>query len=356
MSSPEFWQNSLRYHEAHFYEMLLDSVAQGIFYVRLDGTVALMNETAAQWLKVNKQNCLLKKFWVRFPDDLFGFSLKESLTFALAQKLIYKKINGFNLEISCSFFFDGPKIEHGLLIVLRDLSEMQKLRDLCSRGERMKELGEMTARAVHEIRNALGPLRGFASLLYRDLSGQKHLQEMALTLIEGAKALETLSVRILQFARPVAIEPRSLELGAYLKKVASHVRVDPAFPPNVRLEVHVPQEPLLAPIDPDALKSCLLNLIYNSFQAMEEQGGALLVSLLKPHEHFCTIDVSDNGCGIEEELLDQIFSPFFTTKEKGNGLGLVESQKIVKAHGGQLEVRSQKGRGTTFTMTLPLKR
>ena len=144
-------------------------------------------------------------------------------------------------------------------------------------------------------------------------------------------------------------------MGLFLQKLGSSIRADPALPENVRLEIHIPREPLLAPIDPDAMQASLLNLIYNGIQAMD-QGGVLLISLLKPLEHLCQIDISDSGCGIEEEHLGQLFSPFFTTKKQGTGLGLAESQKIVKAHGGAIEVRSQKGRGSTFTLTLPLKR
>ncbi len=363
-----FRQNKIKYQETEqtvnqellhlqsYLNALSDGVCQGIVFVRLDGTIADLNERGARLLRVERPECLGRKFWSLFPDDLFGFSLKEALRFALAQKLIYKRVRECDLEITTSFFFEGAPSAHGLFLFLRDASEIQKLRDAAVRGERMKELGEMAARVAHEIRNPLGGIRGYASLLQRDLIDQKPLQQMAGYVIEGTKSLESLVSSILQYARPVKIEPRSVELGAFLKQIGRFVKVDPAYPPNVLLEIHIPQEPLLAPIDPDALQACLLNLIYNAFQAMELRRGVLTISLLKPHEYLCQIDVTDTGSGIEEEHLSQLFSPFFTTKLKGTGLGLVEAQKIVKAHGGQLEVRSQKGRGSTFTLTLPLKR
>jgi signal transduction histidine kinase len=122
----------------------------------------------------------------------------------------------------------------------------------------------------------------------------------------------------------------------------------------VKIEIHIPQDPILAPIDPEALKLCLLNLIYNAFQAME-QGGLMTLALIKL-DNVCQISVTDTGIGIDPNHLQQLFSPFFTTKQKGTGLGLVEAQKIVQAHGGQIDVRSQLGRGSTFTLILPLKR
>lgn len=243
-----------------------------------------------------------------------------------------------------------------MFLYLREITEIQKLRAEALQNERMRELGEMSARVAHEIRNALGPIRGYGALLMRDLSGQEHLQEMAGLIVEGAKSLESLVFRILNYSKPLKMQTRSVEMGLFLKKLGNSVRADLSLPKDVLLEIHIPREPLLAPIDPDALQSCLLNLIYNGVQAMEKGGGVLMISLLKPLEHLCQIDISDSGFGIEEEHLGQLFSPFFTTKSGGTGLGLAESQKIAKAHGGAIEVRSQKGRGSTFTLTLPLKR
>ena len=120
------------------------------------------------------------------------------------------------------------------------------------------------------------------------------------------------------------------------------------------MALHIPDSPILAPIDPDALKSALLNLIFNAFQAMP-LGGVLTISLLKM-ETSCQIAVSDTGIGMDEEQQARLFSPFYTTKQKGNGLGLVETGKIIQAHFGSIDVRSQPKQGTTFTLTLPLKR
>jgi PAS domain S-box-containing protein len=342
----------------HYLDNILQNISQGIVFIDLDGIVTTLNDTASRLLGVAAQEVLFKSVWTRFPDDLFGFSLREALRFNLAQRLIYKTIQqgteAKELEISTTFIFEGPKTYHGLIILLRDITEMQRLQRTASRNDRMKELGEMAATVAHEIRNPLGGIRGYATLLYRDLADQKNLQEMAGFVIEGTKSLEALVTTILSYARPIQIQPQSLEMGAFLKQLGKFVRVDPAYPSSVKLEIHIPQDPILAPFDPQALKSALLNLIYNAFQAMP-QGGLLTISLLQLDNH-CQIAVTDTGIGIDANQLNQLFSPFFTTKQKGTGLGLVEAQKIVQAHGGQLDVRSQIGRGSTFTIILPLKR
>lgn len=355
-------QNGLKYQEERglvnlgaVLEAFGSCLSQGILFILLDGTIDYLNESAANFLGIERSGARKGNLLALFSDDYFGFSLKEALCFALAQKLIYKRIGERDFAISTSFFFDGPKSTHGMFLFLHDIGEIQMQRKLSLQGERMKELGEMSARVTHEIRNALGPIRGYASLLSRDLAKEPHLQEMAGFVVEGVKSLESLVSRILHYAKPIGIEVRSIEMGLFLKKLGSSVRADPMLPGNIRLEIHIPSEPLLAPIDPEALQACLLNLIYNGIQAMDK-GGVLLISLLKPLEHLCQIDISDSGMGIDEEHLGQLFSPFFTTKSKGTGLGLAEAQKIAKAHGGAIEVRSQPGRGSTFTLTLPLKR
>jgi signal transduction histidine kinase len=132
------------------------------------------------------------------------------------------------------------------------------------------------------------------------------------------------------------------------------MKSDPACPKCIPWELHIPNDPVIAPIDSEVLKSALINLVLNAFQAMP-LGGVLTISLLKTDSCY-QIAISDTGIGMDEEQLKQIFSPFFTTKEKGNGLGLVEVQKIVQAHYGTIDVRSCVSKGTTFTLTLPLKR
>ncbi len=329
---------------------ILKNITDAILFVDLEGTITIFNDAAQNLLKIKGDQALFKKFWELFQDDAFGFSMREALKFGISHKLLYRK----EMEISTTFVYEGPKLYHGMILVLRDISEKQRLQLIANRNDRMKELGEMAATVAHEIRNPLGGIRGYASLLYRDLEEQANLQEMAGFIIDGTKSLEKIVSAVLHYSKPIAVQPQTLDLGAFLKQLGKFVKVDPAFPHNVKMAFHIPDAPILAPFDPEALKSAMLNLIFNAFQAMPH-GGALTVSLLKM-ESSCQISIADSGVGIEEDQLNHLFSPFYTTKKGGNGLGLVETQKIIQAHFGAIDVRSQKGLGTTFTLTLPLKR
>lgn len=329
---------------------ILKNISDAILFVDLEGTVTLYNTAAQKILGKDAENVLFKKFWDVFPDGHFGFSMREALKFGISHKLLYRK----EMEISTTFVYEGPKIYHGMILVFRDISEKQKLQLIAGRNDRMKELGEMAATVAHEIRNPLGGIRGYAALLFRDLRDQPNLQEMAANILEGTKSLEKIVSTILHYSKQVEIQAQTLDLGAFLKQVGKFVKVDPAFPGNVRMSLHIPDIPALVPFDPVALKSALLNLIFNAIQAMP-QGGELTISLLMMAS-TCQINIADTGVGIEDEQLSMLFSPFYTTKKGGNGLGLVETQKIIQAHLGAIDVRSKVGKGSTFTITLPLKR
>lgn len=329
---------------------ILKKVGDAILFVDLEGSIKIANESLLKLLNLNDQEVLNQRFWNVFSDGRFGFSMREALKFGISHRQIYRD----EMEISTSFIYDGPKSDHGMLLHIKDLKEKERLQQIANRNDRMIELGKVAATVAHEIRNPLGGIRGYASLLYRDLEGSGSLQEMAEYIIEGTKALEKIVSAVLTYSKPIELEPVTQDLGTFLKKLGKFIKVDPAFPPNISLKMHIPNDPILAPIDPQALRSAMLNLIFNAFQAMPD-GGELTITLLKVEPH-AQISIADTGIGMSEEQLDLLFSPFYTTKKGGHGLGLVETEKIVQGHHGKLETRSKPGKGTTFTMNLPLKR
>ncbi len=231
---------------------------------------------------------------------------------------------------------------------------MKRLQLLANRNDRMKELGEMAATVAHEIRNPLGGIRGYASLLLRDLEGSSHLKEMVQHIVNGTKSLERIVNNVLHFARPIEITQKDEDINKLIKEVCKLIKVDPAFPPNVSIETHFHSSCFVVSIDKECIRSALLNLLVNACQAITNK-GKITISLIKNNDS-CVINISDTGIGINKEDLENIFSPFFTTKEEGNGLGLAETYKIIQAHLGTIDVRSHKDVGTTFTLTLPLKR
>lgn len=341
-----------------FLSSILKHISQGILFINVEGVVLCCNEAAESLLQLKAESLLYKKFWTHFPDNFFGFSLRDALNYGVAQSLYYitlphKEDRERELEIFTSFILEGNPQHHGIILLLRDITEIHKWQKIAARNDRMKQLGEMISTVTHEIKNPLGGIKGYSTLLQRDLEGTPQA-EMVQYILDGTKTLENFVSKVLLYARPVEVQPTSTDMAIFLRKLKKFLTVDPSFPSNVILEIHISEEPFFAPIDPNALKSALINLIMNAYQAMPE-GGKITLTLLKQNQNLL-LTVSDTGCGIPEDKLEKIFTPFFTTKTEGNGLGLPETFRIIQAHFGQIEVRSKVEQGTTFSIKLPLKR
>ncbi len=155
------------------------------------------------------------------------------------------------------------------------------------------------------------------------------------------------------YARPFELHLETVDVPHFIEEIRQLLQADPAWNTNIHFTIQCSVSALLIALDPQLFKSALLNLFVNAAQAMPE-GGDLLVKL-EVDTSWLTLSIQDTGVGMAPEHLSKIFSPFFTTKQTGNGLGLAEVQKVVQAHHGWIEVQSEEGKGTTFTIKIPLK-
>jgi signal transduction histidine kinase len=309
-------------------QAILDELDEGILLVDPEGSLLLCNDAAKKMLEISGD---------RLPDDL-------------QQTQHPFEVFHHGKELSLKTCALGKN----LLMIVQDVSAIKKLQALAARHDRMQELGDMVATIAHEIRNPIGGIRGFASLLHRDLQEQPKLQEMAQHIIHGADSLNRLVTNVLNYARPTQLRLEPVELNQLVEELRQHVQADPSLQPSITLEYHPSPTELKALIDPQLIQSALLNLVVNAIQAMPE-GGKLTLNISQKGDS-ALIKVADTGIGIAEENMPKLFTPFFTTRPDGNGFGLAEVKKIVQAHGGTIDVASKEGKGTTFTVHLPLKR
>lgn len=176
---------------------------------------------------------------------------------------------------------------------------------------------------------------------------------MASFIVQGSDDLNQFVSNVLVYARPFHLHVEHVDLILLIEELKKLMQADPAWNPNIAFTIESPVSSLFAPIDPQLFKTALLNLFVNAQQAMP-QGGTLKI-MLQPESSWATMQIEDTGVGIAAENLPKIFTPFFTTKEAGNGLGLAEVHKVIQAHQGWIEVNSTPGKGTTFTIKIPLK-
>lgn len=229
------------------------------------------------------------------------------------------------------------------------------------RAKRLMAMGEMAASMAHEIRNPLGSMELFCTLLKKDLISHPQLLSMAEQIHKGIRILDTIISNCLQFARDaVPQKKRITDVQEYLNDLLSSIAPKAAERGVTIAAVVQGKGEIYA--DRYQLQQAILNLILNAVDAVEERrnedpcaanGPDILVQADLSDSSSAAISVADSGIGIDSEQEKKIFDPFFTTKQTGTGLGLAIVHSLIRAHGGDISVASEKGVGTTVTITLP---
>lgn len=262
------------------------------------------------------------------------------------------------LTVSAGPIRDADDVTLGAVATFRDNTEIRRLEETLRRRERLAALGEMAAQLAHEIRNPLGGIELYASLLERALANAADEQKLAQKIRSATRSLNGLVEDMLTFTRP--LEPRrgSVRVGHTLS-AALELLSGRLAEAGVAVErVDTPDDTVA--LDPDLIERVWMNVVLNAVQVMEEKdgGGRLFIETGRgagatgPVFRVC---VGDTGPGVPEDLREQIFNPFFTRREGGTGLGLAIVQKIVQAHGGTVVVRERPPRGAEFVFEFPLR-
>ena len=224
--------------------------------------------------------------------------------------------------------------------------------------EKLASMGQLAAGVAHELNNPLGTILLYSNIVYKELPEEDpHRQDLQMVVNETERC-KTIVRSLLDFARQNELLTQPTDLNDLLQQLAEECRRRPGFE---QVQVVLDLDPELPPIqaDPLQLRQVFTNLINNAVEAMEPKGGGTLTlsTSLAPLGQGVRVAVADTGVGIAAENRSRLFTPFFTTKPvgKGTGLGLAIVYGIVKMHRGQIQVQSEEGTGTTFTITLPVR-
>ncbi|MBN1335995.1 MAG: PAS domain-containing protein [Deltaproteobacteria bacterium] len=307
--------------------LVLQSVASGILVVGSEGRIRSANP-AAEAILGSVVGCDL-------ADVMPGLA-PEAATQDLA-------VGSDPRILVCS---QSPLGEAGAsVVVFEDVTHLREVEAEAEREERLAGVGRIAAAIAHEIRNPLASLSGAIQLLAEDRPGP--LVDIATSEV---RRLNDLVGDFLDLARPEVISPRSVDADALVREVARDFGADPRYRDSVRVEVAggIPH-PIVA--DPDRLQQMVWNLLLNAAQAMPRGGPVRLVTALD--DGLVHISVQDEGMGMSESDRARLFDPFFTTRRGGTGLGLANVDRLMRAHGGRVDVRSEPGRGSCFTLVFP---
>jgi signal transduction histidine kinase len=288
--------------------------------------------------------------------ELRAEEIPELVVFCLTFFLIGTLVQSFSEQRRLQTE-DAEKLNRQLLdqqaTLKESLQRLEAAEENLRRKERLAALGEISAGLAHEIRNPLGIISSSVQLLSQEEQFSASSGSDLLDIIqEETVRLNGLVTDFLLFGRPGQPNLRECDLGQIVERAVDHVW-GMAEQKKAAIAARVPEQPLLAPVDPDMLRQVLLNLLLNAIDAVPPQGEIRVV--LDLGAKGPTIDVHNTGPAIPEEFQSRIFDPFFTTKDKGSGLGLANAYKIIESHGGELTVASSPGQGTSFVISLPLK-
>ncbi len=235
------------------------------------------------------------------------------------------------------------------------LTERKKLEEQMQRADRMATLGEIAAGVAHEIRNPLTAVRGFVQLIDEEFSEKDSRREFTRIILKEVNRLNRIVEELLYYARPSESHSILVDLNQVLEYSLRLVNFENSKTKVNILRQYDSQIPLVS-VDEEQIKQVFLNLMINSRQAVKKNGQIRVITGMSVDRKSVKIVIADNGSGIKKENIKRLFDPFFTTREKGTGLGLAVVQKIVELHGGQVYAESIFGKGASFTVYLPIKK
>ncbi len=237
--------------------------------------------------------------------------------------------------------------ETGYLIVLKDISEIKRLRETAQREKRLTAMGEMAASIAHQIRNPLGSIELYASLLSEELKEDVTKQRFAREVVYAVKTLNTALSNMLLFANSSKPWKKNVRVRELIDDMLDICRFS-LRDKDVDIKSFYRDGELSIYADRELIKQVMLNLVMNGVEAVKKRkDGRVFIETYRGNNGV-HIKISDNGCGIPHSDIDKIFNPFFTSKTKGTGLGLTVVSNIIRAHGGFIDVESVEGEGTTF--------
>jgi PAS domain S-box-containing protein len=343
------------------YRQLIETAQEGLFTYDTNGTVTFVNPFLTIMVGHAPEE-MIGKSLLAFVDDQDVSRVKagmERRRLGIAEtyevRLIRKDGSRIYANVTVSPITDeGGKFAGGLAL-LSDITERRKLEAQLVESQRLAAIGEAAAMVGHDLRNPLQAMTGALYLAKRMGASEKtEDRKEAVTLLESLddeiQYIDKIVSDLQDYARPVEADRVETSLPDQVRAAVTSVKI----PGNVEVTVNVGEDLSNVKLDPALFRRVLTNLVLNAVQAMPE-GGRLTITGSRGDESFA-VAVQDTGVGIAPENLGKVFTPFFTTKAQGQGLGLAVCKRLMEAQGGTIEIASQVGEGSTFTIKIPTNR
>ena len=235
------------------------------------------------------------------------------------------------------------------LTVIKDVTEKLELQERLRKSDTLNVVGELAAGIAHEIRNPMTALKGFIQLLQSSIKEDYSSYFSIIT--SELRRIDTIITEFLVLAKPQAVKYKEKDINVILSETIELLNAESLLN-NSLLSPKLSEKSLLTYCEPNQLKQVFINILKNAIESMDN-GGTITISSEEYQDDYIKVTITDEGCGISESKLKKLGEPFYTTKERGTGLGLMVSYKIIEEHKGKIEVNSKVGIGTTFSIYFP---
>ena len=348
-------------------EQIMESMRAGVVAVDGKGQVTTVNEEA---------RAMLGNVWPGDPLSQLPTHVSEMLEGTLQQSRgigeVEAVITGpegdlIPLALSSSYFETPSNEASGAMVLMFNLTEIKRLESSVQRADRLTTIGTMAAGMAHEIKNPLQSIKTFTQLLTKRYDDHDFRKTFSEVVPPEVQRIDDIVTQLLDFARPKPVEFRPQDLEQIVRDVMA-LMANQLTKLGISVKLSIPPNARMVTGDVQQLKQVFLNLFLNAIDAMENSADRTLT--LRVHYGYChvrekdgtmleerpcaKVSISDTGCGIPGDGLRQLFNPFYTTKAHGSGLGLSVVHSIIAEHGGEIDITSAPGVGTTFFLVLPL--
>jgi two-component system, NtrC family, sensor histidine kinase PilS len=352
-----------------FHENVVRSISSGVLTTDVEGRITSLNRAAQEITGYATDEVRGRPWWWLFMAEHLKtlIARDKPLMGSFRMNLECRRKGGapLFLGMTATALRDGDGRMNGSVLAFQDLTRIREMEEEVKRKKWLAAVGEMAAGIAHEIRNPLASISGAMQVLKKEKAldqENKHLMTIALNETDRLNSIVT---SFLFYARPAQLNKKQCDLHVLLSETLDLLQKSSDFRAGVKVHSRFANQKIRVDVDLDQMKQVFWNLAINAVQAMPD-GGELDVTTQRvipkrrtdqedpTRRSWVRIGFKDSGDGISEENRDKIFYPFFTTKDKGSGLGLSIVHRIIEDHGGRIHVQSQVLAGTTVSVFLPI--
>jgi len=348
-------------------ERIMANMRGGVIAVDRAGTITTINQEARDLCGNAELGGSLSGLPSKIAEVL-RYTLQEGRGISDVETVIaVRESELIPIAISSSAFNNPEHDGLGAMVLIYNMTQIKRLESSVRRADRLTSIGTMAAGMAHEIKNPLQSIKTFSQLLLERFNDADFRRTFAEVVPPEVHRIDTIVTRLLDFARPKPVQFMQVDVAKIIEEIVALLR-NQIRKQSIMVNLDFPPVAERVTADEQQIHQVFLNLFLNAIDALKDSGERSLTvrvstsrALLRPVGQQQLVDspcvkvsISDTGCGIPPQHLEQIFTPFFTTKAEGSGLGLAVVHGIITEHGGEIDVVSELGVGTTFSITFPL--